>query len=40
MARRIAALILLQSELDRNYEAVKADAVAWKSPAAESQPPA
>jgi hypothetical protein len=28
MARRIAALILLQPELDRNYQAVKAAAVA------------
>jgi hypothetical protein len=27
MARRIAALILLQPELDKNYEAVKAAAV-------------
>ena len=28
MARRIAALILLQPELDRNYQVVKADTVA------------
>jgi hypothetical protein len=30
MARRIAALILLQSELDQNYQAVKAAAFDWK----------
>ncbi len=29
MARRIAALILLQPELDANYEAVKADTYPW-----------
>ena len=29
MARRIAALILLQSELDKNYEAVKVTAIPW-----------
>ncbi len=29
MARRIAALILLQPELDKNYEAVKASAISW-----------
>jgi hypothetical protein len=29
MARRIAALILLQPELDRNYQAVKDDTYAW-----------
>jgi hypothetical protein len=29
MARRIAALILLQSELDKNYQAVKSATVAW-----------
>lgn len=31
MARRIAALILLQPELDKNYQAVKAATYAWKS---------
>ena len=30
MARRIAALILLQPELDANYQRVKADTFAWK----------
>jgi hypothetical protein len=30
MARRIAALILLQPELDKNYQAVKAATVVWK----------
>ena len=30
MARRIAALILLQPELDRNYQAVKSAAFDWK----------
>jgi len=29
MARRIAALILMQPELDANYEAVKADTWPW-----------
>jgi len=29
MARRIAAIILLESELDANYAAVKAAAYAW-----------
>ena len=29
MARRIAALILLQPELDKNYETVKATTVSW-----------
>jgi len=29
MARRIAALILMQAELDANYEAVKADTYPW-----------
>jgi predicted ATP-dependent Lon-type protease len=29
MARRIAALILMQAELDANYEAVKADTSPW-----------
>jgi hypothetical protein len=29
MARRIAALILLQPELDANYQAVKADTWPW-----------
>ncbi len=29
MTRRIAALILLQPELDKNYEAVKADTWPW-----------
>ena len=29
MARRIAALILMQPDLDANYEAVKADAWPW-----------
>jgi hypothetical protein len=29
MARRIAALILLQPELDKNYQAVKSAAAAW-----------
>jgi hypothetical protein len=29
MARRIAALILLQPELDRNYQAVKSAAATW-----------
>lgn len=29
MVRRIAALLLVQPELDANYERVKADAVAW-----------
>ena len=31
MARRIAALILLQPELDANYQRVKAETYAWKS---------
>jgi len=31
MARRIAALILLQPELDKNYQAVKAATFGWKS---------
>ena len=31
MARRIAALILLQPELDKNYQAVKAATFDWKS---------
>ncbi|MCU0914367.1 MAG: hypothetical protein MUC88_07390 [Planctomycetes bacterium] len=31
MARRIAALILMQPELDANYEAVKADTWPWPS---------
>ena len=30
MARRIAALILLQPDLDRNYQAVKAATDDWK----------
>jgi hypothetical protein len=30
MARRIAALILLQPELDKNYQSVKAATVVWK----------
>jgi hypothetical protein len=30
MARRIAALILLQSELDANYQRVKAETYSWK----------
>ena len=30
MARRIAALILLQPALDQNYQAVKAAAFAWQ----------
>ena len=30
MARRIAALILLQPELDKNYQAMKAATVVWK----------
>ena len=29
MARRLAALILMQQELDANYEAVKTDTWAW-----------
>jgi len=29
MARRIAALVLMQPELDANYEAVKADTWPW-----------
>jgi hypothetical protein len=29
MARRIAALILMQTDLDANYEAVKADPWPW-----------
>jgi hypothetical protein len=29
MSRRIAALILLQPELDANYEAVKSDTWPW-----------
>ena len=29
MARRIAALILLQPKLDRNYEAVKVATASW-----------
>lgn len=29
MVRRIAALIVLQSELDANYETIKADTYAW-----------
>jgi hypothetical protein len=29
MTRRIAALILLQPELDKNYEAVKSAAAPW-----------
>ncbi len=29
MARRIAALILMQSDLDANYEAIKADTWPW-----------
>jgi hypothetical protein len=32
MARRIAALILLQHELDANYQAVKADTWPWPQP--------
>lgn len=32
MARRIASLILMQSELDANYEAVKADTYPWPQP--------
>jgi len=31
MARRIAALILLQPELDANYAAVKANLYDWKA---------
>jgi hypothetical protein len=31
MARRIAALILLQPELDANYAAVKANPYAWRA---------
>jgi hypothetical protein len=34
MARRIAALILLQPELDRNYQAVKSASAAWSDFAA------
>ena len=30
MARRIAAILLLEPALDANYEAVKADAYAWQ----------
>ncbi len=30
MARRIAALILLQPELDKNYQAVKSASAAWR----------
>jgi len=30
MARRIAALILMQPEFDANYEAVKADLWPWR----------
>jgi hypothetical protein len=29
MARRIAALILMQPDLDANYEAIKADTWPW-----------
>ena len=32
MVRRIAALILLEPELDANYEAVKADTYPWPQP--------
>jgi hypothetical protein len=32
MARRIAALLLLQPALDKNYEAVKKNAVSWDKP--------
>ena len=32
MARRIAAILLLQPELDANYAAVKANAYEWKAP--------
>lgn len=31
MARRIAALLLLEEELDANYEAAKAEAFDWKA---------
>jgi long-subunit acyl-CoA synthetase (AMP-forming) len=37
MVRRIAALILMQPELDANYERVKADAWAWDSGVVGSQ---
>ncbi len=32
MTRRIAALLLLQPELDANYQAVKATAYVWPKP--------
>ena len=32
MVRRIAALLLLQPNLDKNYETVKADTWAWPKP--------
>ena len=34
MARRIAAILLLEPALDANYEAVKADTYAWDRKAA------
>lgn len=38
MARRIAALLLLQPALDANYQAVKSSTYAWPEPAAASRP--
>jgi hypothetical protein len=32
IARRIAAILLLESELDGNYQAVKQSPYAWRSP--------
>lgn len=34
MARRIAAILLLELELDANYQAVKQSAYAWPASAA------
>lgn len=38
MARRIAAILLLEPQLDANYEAVKADTFPWSSLANENAP--